>query len=174
MIEESVLELCHLLENQQQKSDGVAVSDGEPRSVTSTTTTKKAIKTVSYDVLYYLSDHPKPSSASVWGYGILCVTVISAMSVMGVGVLPFMSKQFYSSLLTALIGLAVGSLTGSAIFHLIPSAFLLSDVAFFPHHSYLSVSLVIFGGIYGFFIIERLLKMFMEVKSKKQSELAIH
>ena len=54
----------------------------------------------------------RPSTAHVWGYGILCVTVISLMSVMGVMVLPFMTKSFYTSLLTALIGLAVGSLSG--------------------------------------------------------------
>ncbi len=117
---------------------------------------------------FVLSLSRKPSSASVWGYGILCVTLISAMSVMGVGVLPFMSKSFYSSLLTALIGLAVGSLSGSALFHLIPSAFGLADVGSFPHHSYLNVSIVIWGGVYGFFVIERLLKMFMEVKSRDQ------
>ncbi|TRY75774.1 hypothetical protein TCAL_13876 [Tigriopus californicus] len=86
-----------------------------------------------------------PSSASVWGYGFLCVT----------------------TLLTVLIGLAVGSLSGSAVFHLIPSAFSLSEVTFFPHHSYLNISLVIFGGIYMFFIIERILKMIMEYKSRK-------
>ena len=57
----------------------------------------------------------KPSSASVWGYSLLCVTVISLMSVMGVGVLPLMSKAFYSSLLTCLIGLAVGSLSGKIV-----------------------------------------------------------
>ena len=55
---------------------------------------------------------PKPSSASVWGYGILCVTLISMMSVLGVAVMPFMSKKFYTSMLTCLIGLAVGSLSG--------------------------------------------------------------
>ena len=54
----------------------------------------------------------KPSYGSVWGYGLLCVTVISLMSIMGVTVLPFMTKSFYTSLLTGLIGLAVGSLTG--------------------------------------------------------------
>ena len=42
---------------------------------------------------------------------------------LGVGVMPLMSRTFYSNLLTALIGLAVGSLAGSAVFHLIPSAF---------------------------------------------------
>ena len=54
----------------------------------------------------------KPSSASVWGYGLLCVTGISLMSICGVMVLPFMSKGFYNSMLTGLIGLAVGSLFG--------------------------------------------------------------
>ncbi len=60
------------------------------------------------------------------------------------------------------------SVLGSAIFHLIPSAFKLSEVEFFPHHSYLTISLVVWGGIYGFFVIERLLKIFMEVKNGKQ------
>ncbi len=59
-----------------------------------------------------LRSYYRPSSGSVWGYGVLSVSIISGMSLMGVGVLPFMSKSFYSSLLTALIGLAVGSLSG--------------------------------------------------------------
>ena len=62
------------------------------------------------------------------------------------------------------IGLAVGSLSGSALFHLIPSAFSLAD--YFPHHDYLVISLVVWFGIYLFFIIERILKIFMEFKSR--------
>ena len=65
----------------------------------------------------------RPSKAEVWGYGILMVTVISLASVAGVAVLPIMSKSFYSKLMTGLIGLAVGSLAASAVFHLIPGAF---------------------------------------------------
>lgn len=60
------------------------------------------------------------------------------------------------------------------MFHLIPSAFSLSEVTFFPHHSYLNISLVIFGGIYMFFIIERILKMIMEYKSKKDGRLSFN
>ena len=59
---------------------------------------------------------------------------------------------------------------GSALFHLIPSAFSLSDVSFFPHHSYLDVSLIIWFGIYGFFVIERMLKMIMDIKQARQGE----
>ena len=109
--------------------------------------------------------HPKPSQGRVWGYGFLCVTIISFMSVIGVSFLPLMSKSFYDYLLTLFIGLAVGSLSGSALFHLIPSAFRLADVT--VNHSYLDVSLVIWSGTYLFFLIERFLKMFMEFQNSK-------
>ena len=56
----------------------------------------------------------------MWGYGILFVTLISLCSLVGVSVLPMMGKEFYSKMLTVLIGLAVGSLSGSSAFHLIP------------------------------------------------------
>jgi len=108
----------------------------------------------------------KPSQSLVWGYGILCVTIISCMSVLGVSFLPLMSKSFYDHLLTVFIGLAVGSLSGSALFHLIPSAFRLADVT--VNHSYLEVSLVIWFGIYLFFMIERFMKIFMESHNRKK------
>jgi len=112
----------------------------------------------------------KPSSGEVWGYGLLMVTLISLTSVVGVGVLPLMSRSFYSNLLTSLIGLAVGSLAGSAVFHLIPSAFRLAELEMYPHHSYLNISLTIWAGLYLFFIIERFLKIFMDAKARKQGE----
>ena len=113
----------------------------------------------------------KPSSPEVWGYGLLMVTLISLTSIVGVGVLPLMSRSFYSRLLTSLIGLAVGSLVGSAIFHLIPAAFRLAEVSsLYPNHSYLWISLSIWLGMYLFFIIERFLKMFMDAKARRQGE----
>ncbi|KAG8227364.1 hypothetical protein J437_LFUL000372, partial [Ladona fulva] len=62
----------------------------------------------------------KPTPSEVWGYGFLFVTLISLCSLLGVSVLPFMGKEFYKFLLTGLIGLAVGSLAASSVFHLIP------------------------------------------------------
>eukprot|EP00091_Calanus_sinicus_P011108 TRINITY_DN25294_c0_g1_i1.p1 TRINITY_DN25294_c0_g1~~TRINITY_DN25294_c0_g1_i1.p1 ORF type:complete len:138 (-),score=23.50 TRINITY_DN25294_c0_g1_i1:374-787(-) len=99
------------------------------------------------------------------------VTLISLTSVVGVGVLPLMSKSFYSNLLTSLIGLAVGSLAGSSVFHLIPSAFRLAELDMYPHHSYLNISLTIWAGLYLFFIIERFLKIFMDAKARRQGEM---
>jgi len=113
----------------------------------------------------------KPGSPEVWGYGLLMVTLISLTSIVGVGVLPLMSRSFYSRLLTSLIGLAVGSLVGSAIFHLIPAAFRLAEISnLYPNHSYLWISLSIWLGMYLFFIIERFLKMFMDAKARRQGE----
>jgi len=113
----------------------------------------------------------KPAPFEVWGYGLLMVTLISLTSVVGVGVMPLMSRTFYSNLLTCLVGLAVGSLAGSAVFHLIPQAFRLADVDLYPHHSYLNISLSIWAGLYVFFIIERCLKIIMDAKARRQGDI---
>jgi len=69
----------------------------------------------------------------VWGLGFLFVTIISLCSLMGVSVLPFMDKNFYKQLLTVLIGLAVGSLAASSLFHLIPQVSNTCCQQFFKH-----------------------------------------
>lgn len=56
----------------------------------------------------------------MWGYGILCVTVISLCSLMGASVVPFMKKIFYKRLLLYFIALAIGTLYSNALFQLIP------------------------------------------------------
>ncbi|XP_046405638.1 metal cation symporter ZIP14-like isoform X2 [Ischnura elegans] len=109
----------------------------------------------------------KPSQSEVWGYGFLFVTLISLCSVLGVSVLPFMGKDFYKQLLTALIGLAVGSLAASSVFHLIPQAFSLADTDI--HHSYLRISLMMWGGVWVFFMTERIMKVINDARQKKIS-----
>lgn len=56
----------------------------------------------------------------VWGYGFLCVTIISLCSLGGIAVLPVMNKSFYSTLLMFLIALGVGALVGNGLVCLIP------------------------------------------------------
>jgi len=41
----------------------------------------------------------------------------------------------------------------------------------FPHHNYLNISLTIWAGIYLFFIIERLLKIVMDARARRQNEI---
>lgn len=56
----------------------------------------------------------------MWGYGILCVTLISLCSLIGASVVPFMRKTFYKRLLLYFIALAIGTLYSNALFQLIP------------------------------------------------------
>lgn len=56
----------------------------------------------------------------VWLYGILSVTIISACSLTGLAIVPLLTRQLFHAMMNMFQGLAVGSLCGSAIFHLIP------------------------------------------------------
>lgn len=66
------------------------------------------------------TEEGRPSSVEVWGYGLLCVTVISLCSLLGASVVPFMKKTFYKRLLLYFIALAIGTLYSNALFQLIP------------------------------------------------------
>ncbi|XP_069800710.1 metal cation symporter ZIP14 isoform X2 [Dendropsophus ebraccatus] len=102
----------------------------------------------------------RPSSGEVWGYGFLCVTVISLCSLLGAGVVPFMKKSCYKRLLLFFIALAIGTLYSNALFQLIPEAF-----GFNPQEdNYITTSAVVFGGFYLFFFTEKVLKMLLKQK----------
>ncbi|GAB6029013.1 hypothetical protein CHUAL_004801 [Chamberlinius hualienensis] len=113
-------------------------------------------------------EHLKPSSLEVWGYGFLFVTIISLSSVFGAALLPMMGKAFYHRLLQVLVGLAVGSLSGSAAFHLIPQAYGLLDNP--GNHDYLFTSLIVLCGIYLFFMVERLLRIYFQYSERNRPE----
>ncbi|XP_057577880.1 metal cation symporter ZIP14 isoform X3 [Hippopotamus amphibius kiboko] len=66
------------------------------------------------------TEEGRPSAVEVWGYGLLCVTIISLCSLMGASVVPFMKKTFYKRLLLYFIALAIGTLYSNALFQLIP------------------------------------------------------
>ncbi|XP_076308018.1 metal cation symporter ZIP14-like [Tachypleus tridentatus] len=110
----------------------------------------------------------KPSTGAVWGFGILFVTLISCCSLVGVILLPLLNKNVYQTLLMLFEGLAVGSLLGSAVFHLIPQAFNLLGED--NEHDYLWKSIIIFGGIYLFFLSERVMKIIVQVKKNKKED----
>ncbi|XP_054895553.1 metal cation symporter ZIP14 isoform X1 [Poeciliopsis prolifica] len=103
---------------------------------------------------------PRPSDAEVWGYGLLCVTLISLCSLIGASVVPFMKKTFYKRLLLYFIALAIGTLYSNALFQLIPEAFGFDPMVDF----YVSKSAVVFGGFYLFFFTEKVLKVLLKQK----------
>ncbi|XP_041757491.2 metal cation symporter ZIP14 isoform X1 [Coregonus clupeaformis] len=107
----------------------------------------------------------KPTAAEVWGYGFLCVTLISLCSLVGASVVPFMRKTFYKRLLLYFIALAIGTLYSNALFQLIPEAFGFDPMV----DNYVSKSTVVFGGFYLFFFTEKVLKMLLKPKNKGHS-----
>ncbi|CAL8248491.1 unnamed protein product [Merluccius merluccius] len=103
---------------------------------------------------------PRPTGTEVWGYGFLCVTLISLCSLVGACVVPFMRKTFYKRLLLYFIALAIGTLYSNALFQLIPEAFGFDPAVNF----YVSKSTVVFGGFYLFFFTEKVLKVLLKRK----------
>ena len=61
----------------------------------------------------------------VWGYGVLAITVISLTSVLAIAIIPLMGRSVYKKVMSFLVALAVGTLTGDALLHLIPHVSLL-------------------------------------------------
>ncbi|XP_031298097.1 metal cation symporter ZIP14 isoform X1 [Camelus dromedarius] len=108
------------------------------------------------------TEEGRPSSVEVWGYGLLCVTVISLCSLMGASVVPFMKKTFYKRLLLYFIALAIGTLYSNALFQLIPEAFGFNPL----EDNYVSKSAMVFGGFYLFFFTEKILKILLKQKNE--------
>ncbi|XP_052095423.1 zinc transporter ZIP6-like isoform X6 [Mytilus californianus] len=112
----------------------------------------------------------------VWGFSCLSVLVISLVGLLGVTVIPIMQKVFYNHLLQFLVALAVGALSGDAMLHLIPHAFESGHSSHGEHESHdnsqhmssVLKGLCGLGGIYFFFLIERLLTIHTQEKRKRK------
>uniref|UniRef100_A0A1I8GRW6 Zinc transporter ZIP14 n=2 Tax=Macrostomum lignano TaxID=282301 RepID=A0A1I8GRW6_9PLAT len=140
------------------------------------------------------------TSVQVWGYGLLCVTAINLCSLLGVAFMPVMKRSFYRLLLTFMTALAVGSLIATALLILLPDSFELA----FIHEETNSAHSVIsrfastkaeregwsqflsarpwylwrccfaFGGIYLFYVLERLLKELLRLRSNGSGLQHVH
>lgn len=120
--------------------------------------------------------------AKVWGFSTVAVVVISLVGLLGVAVIPIMQKVFYNHLLQFLVALAVGALSGDALLHLLPHA-MSGGHSEDSHghggietggegHSMEGVYKGLCGlmGIYFFFIMERILTIFTDIKRKRKQK----
>lgn len=162
---QAVARICPLILFQSQDSSCLKSTNGELQDestgILSSTIEKQPVATT----------QTRPSASAVWGFGFLFVTVVSCCSLVGVALLPLFSKKVYHMVLVHFEGLAVGSLSASALFHLIPQAFGLLGQE--NYHDYLWKSLVIFLGIYVFFIMERCMKIIIQRKQKRKLKKAM-
>lgn len=68
-----------------------------------------------------------PLTPTIWVCSIGAVILISACGILALAIIPVMQKRFYKPLIQFLVALAVGTLAGDALLHLLPHAMT-------PHH----------------------------------------
>ncbi|KAM4556132.1 zinc transporter ZIP6 isoform 1-T4 [Fundulus diaphanus] len=107
--------------------------------------------------------------ATAWVGGFLSITFISMLSLLGVVLIPLMNRVFFKFLLSFLVALAVGTLSGDAFLHLIPH----SQGSHHHHEETEDLDgmwkgLAALGGVYVMFLIEHFLTLGKMYKDKKQ------
>lgn len=105
----------------------------------------------------------------VWLYSTLSIIGVSLCGLLGVAVIPIMEKHFYHHVLQFLVALAVGTLAGDALLHLLPHAMMpLSDDHEDLHQTMMLRGLAAVGGIVMFYFFERFITMITEWRQQKQ------
>ena len=72
----------------------------------------------------FVTPDAPPTASETWGYGFLAITICSFLSLGVIVMIPCLKKSFYHMIMAYLVALAVGTLAGDAMLHLIPHAFI--------------------------------------------------
>ncbi|XP_040278087.1 zinc transporter ZIP5 [Bufo bufo] len=124
------------------------------------------------DQLSSESANSQESLLKVLGWGALAVTVISAPSLLAVAFVPLLRRPLFRYLLRFLVALAVGTLCGDALLHLLPHA--QEDPSEEKHHKGshsldpVLKGLCVLGGIYLLFLLETLVGLLRQKRKRKK------
>lgn len=105
---------------------------------------------------------------TVWIYASLSIIVASLCGLIGVAVIPCMEKRYYHHILQFFVALAIGTLAGDALLHLMPHAMSTVSKGVDEHTSMTYKGLVASLGIIFFFVTERILAMVAEWRKRIQ------
>ncbi|XP_056376878.1 zinc transporter ZIP6 [Hyla sarda] len=123
------------------------------------------------------------SKKVAWIGGFIAITIISVLSLLGIILVPLMNKVFFKFLLSFLVALAVGTLSGDAFLHLLPHS---HSKHYHSHGGYVNKThedenedesahldatwkgLTALGGLYFMFLVEHLITLIKQYKDKKQ------
>ncbi|XP_054908939.1 zinc transporter ZIP10 isoform X2 [Poeciliopsis prolifica] len=119
------------------------------------------------------------SSVWVWIWGFVSITIISLLSLLGVVLVPILKQSCFKFLLTFLVALAVGTLSGDALLHLLPHSQGHHDHSqpaggAADHGDLLTAfdgvwkGLTALAGIYLLFIIEHCIGMFKHYRDQRE------
>lgn len=126
----------------------------------------------------HVIENKPQDQAAVWLYSTLSIVIISLCGLLGVAVIPVMQQVFYHQLIQFLVALAVGTLCGDALLHLLPHALMPSgvehghtvsaaDVAH-SHDTSLVRGLVAMMGVVFFYFTEKCLTLISEWGKRRQ------
>merc|ERR1719186_2491702 len=121
------------------------------------------------------SPHNPVHDHQTWIAAIGSILLISLCGIFGILVIPIMQKVFYQHLIQFLIALAVGTLAGDALLHLLPHAFMAAipkgpDSHGHDHHNHEQHTQAVWLGfvatvsLIGFFLFEKCVNVLAEIK----------
>uniref|UniRef100_A0A3Q2XK74 Solute carrier family 39 member 10 n=1 Tax=Hippocampus comes TaxID=109280 RepID=A0A3Q2XK74_HIPCM len=131
------------------------------------------------DVEQEALDNVSSGKLWTWVWGFVSITIISLLSLLGVVLVPILNQSCFKFLLTFLVALAVGTLSGDALLHLLPHSQGQHDHGDAGHAGDLASDfdgvwkgLTALAGIYLLFIFEHCIGMFKHYKDQRVRQTA--
>ncbi|CAJ0948336.1 unnamed protein product, partial [Mesorhabditis belari] len=119
-----------------------------------------------------IEEMEEPPAWETWVFGLLVVTGCSFSAPLGMLVVPLFQKKTYERIMTFLIALGIGALSGSTLFVMIPQAFNLVELA--GQYDYKVKCWIIIGALYTFFSVDRMLMYGLELRNRHITRRKIH